>query len=40
MEKAALDFLYARKYTPVFFQGRPTTVEYTFTITVQPNPGR
>jgi protein TonB len=32
MEAAVLDSLYSKRYTPVLFQGKPTAVDYTFTI--------
>jgi protein TonB len=32
MEQAVLDALYAARYKPVTFQGRPVQVDYTFNI--------
>jgi protein TonB len=32
MEQAVLDSLYAQRYKPVTFQGRPVQVDYTFNI--------
>jgi protein TonB len=32
MEQAVLDSLYAQRYQPVTFQGRPVQVDYTFNI--------
>jgi protein TonB len=35
MEQAVLDALYASRYKPVTFQGRPVTVDFVFNLRLQ-----